>query len=243
MGLRNNLAGTISALRGNDRDRYRLAERVSQKIHPEAILSDRERLWLKDEDFQAIYRRFRGPIFSRTMDRVYFMGQLAEQAAAADGDTVECGAYDGLSSLMMCRATQPGRVHHVFDSFEGVSDPGEYDGDYWNRGDLAASEELLRSNLAGFDVETYEGWIPDRFDEVAHQQFCLVHIDVDLYQPTLDSLAFFYPRTVDRGVIVLDDYGFANCPGATKAVDEYMADKPETVVMAPTGQGIIFRRA
>lgn len=242
MGFRQNLAGVVAAVRGSDRDRYRLAERIATRIHPDAILSDRERLWLADTEFRQIYRRFRGDIFGRTMDRVYFVDQLAKYVAPLDGDTVECGAYDGLSSLMICRQTQPGRVHHVFDSFEGLSDPDPVDGDYWHRGDLSASEDTLRENLQGYEVAIHPGWIPDRFEDVANEDFCLVHIDVDLYQPTLDSLAFFYERTVPGGVIVLDDYGFANCPGATKAVDEHMQERPEMVIMSPTGQGLILKR-
>ena len=242
MGVRRNLTGGFRALRGSDRDRYRLAERVAAKIHPDAILSDRDRLWLRDAEFRAIYQRFRGDIFTRTMDRVFFIDQLARLVAPLLGDTVECGAYDGLSSYMICRATQPAHTHHVFDSFEGVSEPGEADGDYWKKGDLSASEATLLANLAEFDIVTHPGWIPHHFDEVTDLQFCMVHIDVDLYQPTRDSIEFFYDRTVRGGIIVLDDYGFANCPGATAAVDEHMANRPEIVVMAPTGQGIIFKQ-
>ena len=36
-----------------------------------------------------------------------------------------------------------------------------------------------------------KGWIPSRFEEVKDKNFSFVHIDVDLYQPTLDSLNFF----------------------------------------------------
>jgi len=49
-----------------------------------------------------------------------------------------------------------------------------------------------------------------------------VHIDVDLYEPTLDSLNFFYPKLVKDGVIVCDDYGITQFPGAKKAVDEFL---------------------
>ena len=38
-----------------------------------------------------------------------------------------------------------------------------------------------------------------------------------------DSLKFFYPRLVDNGVIVCDDYGLSQSPGAKKAVDEFLA--------------------
>ena len=37
--------------------------------------------------------------------------------------------------------------------------------------------------------------------------WAFVHIDVDQYQSTYDSLAYFYPRMSAGGVIVNDDYG------------------------------------
>src|SRR5688572_31529904 len=46
----------------------------------------------------------------------------------------------------------------------------------------------------------------------------LFRSDVDVYQPTRDSLEYFYPRLVTGGILVCDDYGW---PGARKAVDDF----------------------
>ncbi|MEO0034391.1 MAG: hypothetical protein RLZZ501_414, partial [Pseudomonadota bacterium] len=102
-----------------------------------------------------------------------------------------------------------------------------------------------RSNLAklGGDlpVEIYPGWIPERFGEVADRRFCLVHIDVDLQQPTLDALAFFYPRLVPGGLIVFDDYGCSTCVGATAVVDAFLADKPEPIIHLAAGGAFLVK--
>jgi hypothetical protein len=90
-------------------------------------------------------------------------------------------------------------------------------------------------------VECYPGWIPDRFPEVDDRCFSFVHIDVDLYQPTLDSLEFFYPRLSTGGIIVLDDYGFGTCPGATAAVDSFMRDKAEPIVNLSAGGAFLMK--
>ena len=68
-----------------------------------------------------------------------------------------------------------------------------------------------------------------------------MHIDVNLYQPTLDSLAFFYPRMQHGGIVVCDDYGFSTCPGATRAVQEFLADAPEKMVALPVGGGFFIK--
>jgi hypothetical protein len=43
------------------------------------------------------------------------------------------------------------------------------------------------------------------------------------------------------GVIVLDDYGFASCPGARAAADEFFADKPERLLALSTAQGVVHK--
>jgi hypothetical protein len=78
---------------------------------------------------------------------------------------------------------------------------------------------------------------------VEDRRFKLVHIDVDLYQPTRDSVEFFYPRMVPGGVILCDDYGSTRCPGARRAMDEFFFEKPEgPVVDLLNGQGLAIKR-
>jgi len=67
------------------------------------------------------------------------------------------------------------------------------------------------------------------------------HIDLDLYQGVFDTLAFVYPRMPAGGVIVFDDYGFASCPGARRAVEEFFDDKPEKPLALHTGQAVVHK--
>jgi hypothetical protein len=46
-------------------------------------------------------------------------------------------------------------------------------------------------------------------------------LDTDWYESTRHELEFFFPRLVQRGVLILDDYG--HWKGANKAVNEYFA--------------------
>ena len=130
----------------------------------------------------------------------------------------------------------PERTHFIFDSFEGTSEPSAEDGRYWSEGDLSAGLDTVRDNLSEFDnVSFHKGWIPERFPDVEDRRFSFLHIDVDLYEPTRDSVAFFYPRMSDGGIILCDDYGSTFCSGATKAIDEYLADKPEKMISLSGG--------
>lgn len=241
MGWREKGKTLLAAMRGDSESRYVLAERLALALHPDAILADHSRSWMRDEAFADVYHTFHRDRYKRTMDRVFFAAQLAEYAQGLAGSTAECGVYEGLTSYVVCAATQPGKTHHAFDSFAGLSDPAELDGSYWASGDLSVPEHVFRSNLAAFDVRTHAGWIPDRFGEVAEESFSFVHIDVDLYQPTRDSVEFFYPRMVPSGVMLFDDYGLETCPGARRAVDSYFEGRAEQVFHLPTGQGLVFK--
>jgi hypothetical protein len=113
----------------------------------------------------------------------------------------------------------------------------------WSAGDLSTDETTLRRNLSRYDsIAVLPGWIPKRFDEVEDHQFRVVHIDVDLYEPTRDSLEFFYSRLVQCGVIVMDDYGFATCPGATRAAREFASHHGVGILHLASGQGVIMKR-
>ncbi|HET6794531.1 MAG TPA: TylF/MycF/NovP-related O-methyltransferase [Acidimicrobiales bacterium] len=228
---------------GDDQGRYAAAEEFTRRVYPDYVFSEFGRTWLADEDFFAYYRSFDDTNL-HSADRKYLLRELLKLTVRLEGDFAECGVYEGATALLLCDvAASTGRRVHLFDSFSGLSAPGEHDGRYWTGGDLAASEAVLRSRLRTYDelVTVHPGWIPERFGDVADTVFALVHIDVDLYQPTLDSLRFFYPRLVPGGLIVCDDYGFTTCPGARAAVDEYFGDRPEPVLHLPTGQALVVR--
>ena len=46
---------------------------------------------------------------------------------------------------------------------------------------------------------------------------------------------------MNGGIIICDDYGFSTGPGATAAVDEYLAAKAEKMIMLPYGSGLLIK--
>lgn len=214
-------------------------------------LYNKNLLWHKDQQFIQLFKEF-NPKAYWVNDRKYALHSMAKYASNLAGDTVECGVLEGASSFLICSANADKTgdyQHHAFDSFEGLSEPTPEDAPVaktakaWKAGDLAVDEAIARKNLERFPfAKIYKGWIPSRFNEVADRKFALVHVDVDFYQPTLDSLKFFYDRTVTGGMIICDDYGFENCAGAKAAFDEFIADRPEqSVIHLPNGQGLVVK--
>lgn len=172
------------------------------------------------------------------------------------GDVAECGCWRGHSAWMLAaliRESGQQRDLHIFDSFEGgLSEKCEKD-----RGLLAvvepdavrrekeafySTEQEVSRALSPFGfVSLYNGWIPARFDEVKKRTFSLVNLDVDLYEPIRDSLCFFFPRLSAGGVIIIDDYGTTEFPGATRAVDEFLKQHTVTFAMETLGSMIIVK--
>ena len=202
--------------------------------------------WWDDEDFNHYLERF-GEDQGFNTDRRWNLAEAMKLCWDVMGDTVECGSYKGAGSYLICKLnlkTNANRLHHIFDSFEGVSEPSNCDGSYWKKGLMATTETELIENLHDFDghFKTYKGWIPERFSEVAHLKFAFIHIDVDLFEPTRDSLSFFYDRLQPGGVLLCDDYGFTTCPGATRAVDEFLSNKPEHMFAFASGGGFFIKK-
>ena len=228
----------------NSSQRYDWGEQLFSLFVDDAKLSEWGRSYFSEADFLSDYERFEQRNY-RSFDRKFALKELAKIALKRPGDLAECGVFRGASAFLMAKAARAmgaDKKIHLFDSFCGLSEPAGVDGDYWRQGALSCSQREVGENLAPFGDRFvfHPGWIPSRFADVADRRFCLVHIDVDLFQPTWDSLEFFYPRMTAGGVIVCDDYGFQTCPGARKAVDEFFADKAERPIHLPTGQGMVL---
>jgi len=178
------------------------------------------------------------------------------------GDRVECGVFSGFGSLLMCRlmrARHPGfdgTGFHLVDSFEGLSPPVAEDAVAFRdkpgrgrvavlgfgKGEFAAPIEYARAAMREFPgARIHQGWIPDVLAALPDTRFAFVHVDVDLYQPTLACLEHFHPRLAAGGAIVCDDYGAPRFPGAARAWDEYCDRHRIPFVVLDTGQSIILR--
>lgn len=226
-----------------EQQRYELFYSINRTLLPKFVINDMGRYILDDAEFRSYFERFSGDNW-KSYERRWNLRELLRLLDSVDGDLAECGVFEGGNAYQLCQFAQcHGRAVHLFDSFEGLSAPTGNDGEFWKKGDLTASEAVVKANLEGFDCyRTFRGWIPEAFPQVAERTYAFLHIDVDLEQPTFDSIAFFYPRMNRGGIILLDDHGYDTCPGARKAVLDFMKDKPEPVLDLSSGQGLIIKR-
>ncbi len=137
------------------------------------------------------------------------------------GSVAEIGVYQGGTAALLADHMPQKRIH-LFDTFEGMP-PTNPKFDIHKPGDFAdTSLEAVQASLKGKDnVEFWPGLFPESAAGLTDLRFCLVHVDVDIYESTKAAIEFFWPRLVEGGIMVFDDYNAPRCPGTNKAVDEY----------------------
>lgn len=158
----------------------------------------------------------------------------------ANENFVECGCWKGHSTFMIAELLKKNKFKKnffVFDSFEGglskiVKNDENLIKTFSQKEKnkqkvfFMSSENEVKKLLKGYKfVKIYKGWIPDKFKEIKNKKISFLHLDVDLYEPTLSSLKFFYPRLKKGGIIVCDDYNISSFPGAKIAWDEFFSQK------------------
>lgn len=149
-----------------------------------------------------------------------------------EGDIAEVGVYKGGSAKLMCE-TAKNKSIHLFDTFEGLPDVGESDSHgQFKKGEYVAPLSYVKNCLKHYkNVYFYKGFFPATSDPVKNKKFSFIHLDVDIYESTLSSLTFFYPRMSRGGVIISHDY--PGSKGVKKAFDEFFKDKPEIIIELP----------
>lgn len=67
--------------------------------------------------------------------------------------------------------------------------------------------------------------VPKYVEEHPGLRISVLHLDVDLYEPTLAGLKYLYPLVVPGGVVILDEYGQEKFAGESAAFDEYFGGR------------------
>jgi O-methyltransferase len=199
--------------------------------------------WMGRPDFLTVYNEG-AALTLGTPERGYMLISLARYAKHLPGDFAECGVYRGGSALWLCRVLhEAGKTLYLFDSFEGLPKSHPTHDRFFREGQMAAPLASVKERLSDFRhiTEFRAGWLPDTFLGLENKQYAFAHIDVDLYQPTLDCCAYFYPRLTPGGILLFDEYGWPSAHGEKAAVDEYFADKPERPIALITGQALVLK--
>ena len=153
------------------------------------------------------------------------------------GCLIECGVLKGASLIRFAtfREILESPYSRKIVGFDAFGHFPHQD----NPGDRSFAEEFERNAGPGISVEQLEEvfkhksignyeliagdivkTVPQYLEKHPEIKIAFLHIDVDVYKPTITILEHLFDRVVKNGLIVLDDYGTVE--GETRAVEEYL---------------------
>jgi O-methyltransferase len=160
---------------------------------------------------------------------------LCEEKAPNSGCIVEAGVWRGGMSAGMADML-PGRLHYLFDSFEGLPPAKEIDGEEalkWQHDitspiyyDNCRAERFFAERAMAManakDVHVIQGWFNDTvLGFVPEEPIAILRLDGDWYDSTMQCLIGLYPHVMKGGLIILDDYH--TWDGCARALHDYLS--------------------
>jgi hypothetical protein len=180
----------------------------------------------------------------------YFIINALFQTHDVNGDVCEFGVAQGeTSALIANEILASDKKFHLFDSFQGLSNPTLEDtlkDDIFSLGQMEAYKGTMscqkswvvsRLRSVSFPLDRYtihEGFIDDVLNTSINlpQKVAFAYVDFDLYKPIKSTLEFLHTRTEPGAIIIVDDYDFFST-GVKKAVDEFVWAHPQFQIQIP----------
>ena len=167
------------------------------------------------------------------------------------GDFLEAGVWRGGASIF-ARAVlavygEGDRCVWLADSFQGLPKPtltADQGDRHWTFDQLAVSVEEVRRNFTRYGllddrVRFLEGWFSDTLPSAPISRLCILRLDGDMYESTMDGLVL-YDKVSPRGYVIVDDYDAVD--GCRLAVDEFRSSRAIADPLVHVGGGCIYWR-
>jgi len=156
---------------------------------------------------------------------------LCRRLADVPGAAAELGVYRGFFARCINQLF-PERKLYLFDSFEGFGEEAQASESFQAAHRNTAIEKVLAIMPYPEKVIVKPGFFPDSLNGL-EEQFCLVSLDVDFYQTTLDGLRYFWPRLEKGGYLLLHDWGSPKLPGVRQALAAYERELGQRILSVP----------
>ena len=156
---------------------------------------------------------------------------LCRRLADVPGAAAELGVYRGFFARCI-NLSLPERRLYLFDSFEGFAEEAEATETFQAAHRNTAIDKVLAMMPYPDRIIVKSGFFPESLDGL-EERFCLVSLDVDFYQTTLDGLRYFWPRLEKGGYLLLHDWGSPKLPGVAKALADFEAQLGQRLPAVP----------
>lgn len=198
---------------------------ISTPWHYESMMEHLKAIGIKEEKI-IVWK----PVekIARLDQRIAYLRLCIDQIRERDikGACAEVGVYKGEFAKYINRYL-PDRKLYLFDTFEGFGNQNilEVERTQSRKGTLndfcdASISVVLEKMKNPNKCIICKGYFPQTAEGV-EDEFALVSLDADLYEPILRGLEYFYPRLVKGGYIFIHDFGGYDWPGVSMAVNEY----------------------
>jgi O-methyltransferase len=153
-----------------------------------------------------------------------------------DGDLVECGVWKGGNILGIISYLHFYGIYRnvwLYDTFDGMINPSEHDLDHngslpyeWV-GKCKSDLDYVKGILKVCDypenmIKFVKGDICLTLEDDINipKKISLLRLDTDWYESTKKEMQILYPKLVNNGILIVDDYG--HWQGCKLAIDEYV---------------------
>jgi O-methyltransferase len=200
----------------------------------------------RHEPFDEAYSINGGPWLNRYttaltmigMNRLEQLQQLISNVIRDNvpGDLIETGVWRGGATIFMRAVLKAyhdtSRTVWVADSFAGLPPPDlqrypqDAGANFHTQQHMVVSIDQVKTNFAKFgllddQVRFLPGWFRDTLPTAPIEQLSVMRLDGDMYESTMDSLQYLYPKLSSRGYVIVDDYSVPFCRAA---VEDYRRD-------------------
>jgi O-methyltransferase len=202
--------------------------------------------------FREIFRVFEP--FTMVDEQAYVASLfLVASHTLREGAILECGTWRGGMAAGLMTVGGPTREYHFFDSFQGLPEPGEEDGEearrwkqnvngprYFNN--CTASQSEFEKVLATVrprcsNVHVHPGFFKEAFQSVDLPKIAVLRLDADWFASTLLCLQKFWSALLPGGLVLIDDY--YDWVGCRRAVHDHLSRLGAAESIRQTGLGRI----
>ena len=151
------------------------------------------------------------------------MIKLMLETQEVPGAIAELGIFRAGTFIKMARiAERWNKEIYGIDSFEGMSRPGKDDGGKYKQHEFTnTSKKFIIDKLDKIPAIIIKGRIPRILTKLNYTSFSFVRLDLDHYEPTLQSLYFIWRRMNLGGIMCCHDYFPKKNILASKACNDF----------------------
>ena len=191
-----------------------------------------------------------------TKETLKFSYDMAVKYKDTPGVYVECGVAAGAQIIAMA-AGAPNKTIYAFDSFQGIPLPCNRDDQMPGIRMLSEDERILLPNpgeqllettgatsVSEYDfwqhidtvfgqkrhsIKAVKGWFEETIPKVKTEidQIAILRLDGDLYNSTRVCLLHLFPKVIDGGVVIIDDWSLRGCRDACNDYFDLIYRKPD----------------